>query len=72
MLTKIYKNNAGKSMPQICWLSVFVINVTFIMLHFKFYHYYYNVEFECVFLLCLEWDVMYYGTFPYELITVDN
>jgi hypothetical protein len=26
-----------------------------IMLHCKFY-YYYNIEFECVFLLCLEWD----------------
>jgi hypothetical protein len=29
-----------------------------IMLHCKFYYYYY-IEFECVFLLCLEWDVMY-------------
>jgi hypothetical protein len=26
-------------------------------LHCKFYYYY--IEFECVFLLCLEWDVMY-------------
>ena len=26
-----------------------------IMLHCKFYYYYY-IEFECVFLLCLEWD----------------
>ena len=28
------------------------------MLHCKFCYYDYNVEFECVFLLCLEWDVM--------------
>jgi hypothetical protein len=28
------------------------------MLHCKFYYYYYNVEFESVFRLCLEWDVM--------------
>ena len=27
------------------------------MLHCKFY-YYYNIEFECVFLLCLEWEVI--------------
>ena len=33
----------------ICWLSVSVINVTFIMLHCTFCYYYYNVEFECVF-----------------------
>ena len=32
-----------------------------IMLHCKcyYYYYYYYIEFECVFLLCLEWDVMY-------------
>jgi hypothetical protein len=29
-----------------------------IMLHCKFYYYYY-IEFECVFLLYLKWDVMY-------------
>ena len=38
---------------------VFVIKVTFIMLHCKFCYFYHNVEFECGFLLCLEWDVMY-------------
>jgi hypothetical protein len=44
----------------ICWLSVFVINVTFIMLHCKYFcYYYYNGEFKCVILLFLEWDVMY-------------
>jgi hypothetical protein len=28
------------------------------MLHCKLY-YYYNIEFDCAFLLCLEWDGMY-------------
>jgi hypothetical protein len=35
----------------ICWISVFAKNVIFIMLHCRFCYYYYNVEFECDFLL---------------------
>ena len=36
------------------WPGLAIANI---MLHCKFYYYY--IEFECVFLLCLEWDVMY-------------
>jgi hypothetical protein len=51
-LLKKYKKDV------ISWFSVFVINVTSMMLHCQICcYYYYNVEFECVFLLFLEWDV---------------
>jgi hypothetical protein len=40
-----------------------------IMLYCKFYYYYY-IEFECVFLLYLEWDVMHWDNITGK--TIDN
>ena len=55
----MYHSSEKLQIDVISWLSVFVINVTFIILHRKLGYYYLNVIFECVFLSCLEWDVMY-------------